>query len=752
MDGFYTIVFGDIANLGQLLNQAEGSSTDILARHKSVIYSAAEKYAGEVLDHFTDSSKIIFKTPENAILFCLETSKKFSMTPRIPYRTGISNGRIQFNEDGIFGEAAKVASRLVNICPEGAAILSEEYLKQLGSTTEFNIQLVGNTFLKGLPDSQNIYCIAEDGFYIPSQEELTDITREKNTIAIMPFRNSSSDKELDYICDGLAEEVIDRLTKAEDIFVTARSSSFIFKNTETSILDISRKLNVNYVLEGSIRKRDDNYRISYQLVDSSSGYNAISDSITASFDNLYNTESHISRSIIKYLKNEESDVEMDKEEFYIDPTAYNYYLKGRYLTFQWEKKDAIEAIDYFRKALEIVPDYALAYSGLSVSYIHCALSGFLDYKNAITNAVKYAEKSIKSDESRHEGYVAKALASFWQGYWNVPDFEENVSKALSISPSNAEIRMFKGMLYLLQKCDLENAIIELKLAHKLDPYSNLIIIRLGLVQYLIRDYKSAYNTFATILKDPSYMAYTSIRLAWCCLMMKDYDRALYHLNNEHKDYEYYNMIYGSYLLIYSETKNEEAFFKYKNIIEDLPETDSTYFYNHAVLYKVLGKAEISIDYLNKAMQNPMMLFMFIHLDEFWEEYHNHPDFIALIDDKYNRGKKKQLIIKSDTRESIEINPDDFLYAEAQDNYTSICSCSKNELSKKIIRASLSNIEQQLSSPDILRCHRSYLVNINAGFQMLRSNNRSQLKHPALDVLIPVSRSKEKEVKRIVCGQ
>jgi TolB-like protein len=748
MDGTYTIVFGDIVNIWQLLSKSDKLSEEILSKHKTLIHSIAEKYNGKVLDLFTDSSKIIFDNPRNGINYCREVFRRFSIEPRIPYRASISHGTISYNEDGIFGEAAKIASGLVNNCPEGAVLLTEELVNHLPVPVADEVHAVGSIFIKGIEAPLKIYCLTEDGFYIPAQGELTEKQQNKNTIAILPFHNISSDKELDYICDGLAEEVIDRLTKSKDLFVTARSSSFMFKNKEMSILDISRKLNVSHILEGSIRKRNKDYRISYQLVDCSNGYNAISDTITTSFDNLYNTESKISSSIIQYLKNDDSTEEIDKEDFYIDPTAYQYYLKGRYLSFQWKKKEAIEAIEYFTKALEIVPDYALAYSGLSVSYIHCAVSGFIDYNTAITNAVKYAEKSIESDETRHEGYVAKALASFWRGYWYVPDFEENISKALNISPSNAEIRMFKGMLYLLQKGDLENASIELKLAHELDPYSNLIIIRLGLVQYLNREYQEAYNTFTNMLQDPDYRAYTSIRLAWCCMMMKDFDRALYHLTKEHEEYEYYNMVYAAYLYIYSQTKNEEAFFKYKTIIEELPQTDPTYFYNHAVLYKVLGKPDISIDYLKKSMQNPMMLFMFIHLDEFWEEYLDHPDFIALINEKYNKGKKKQIVINSETRESIEMNPDEFVYAEAQDNYTLIVLKKDAATQEKILRATLSSIEKQLDQAEVIRCHRSYLINKNTGFRLLRENGKTCLKHEEFNIRIPVSRSKEKDIREL----
>jgi len=146
----------------------------------------------------------------------------------------------------------------------------------------------------------------------------------------------------------------------------------------------------------------------------------------------------------------------------------------------------------------------------------------------------------------------------------------------------------------------------------------------------------------------------------------------------------------------------------------------------------------------------MMRFAFVHYDPFWKDYKDLPAFRELIENTYHNYKQKTVEIKSDTKEVLEICLEDFIYAEAQDNYTSICCCTENKISKKIIRASLSNIEQQLPPSDIVRCHRSYLVNINAGFHLLRSNNRSQLKHPDLDILIPVSRSKEKEARQVLC--
>jgi TolB-like protein len=747
MEGSYTIVFGDIANLGQLLKQVDNASKEILSRYKSVVYSVAEKYDGEVLDHFTDSSKIVFKNPRNAILYCLETFRKLSLAPRIPYRIGISYGNIHFNEDGILGEAAKIASRLVNKCPEGAVILTEEVSKHLVPETDFKLHLVGSTLIKGISDPINVFCIAEDGFYVPAQGELTEKKGNKNIIAILPFQNISSEKELDYICDGLAEEVIDRLTKSKDLLVTARSSSFLFRNRDESILQISRKLNAAYVLDGSIRRRNKEYRISYQLVDASTGYNVLSDTITSGFDSLYDSENTISKDILSFFNISEKP-ETETKDYYLNPVAYDYYLKGKHLSYLWTKETSEEAIHFFHKALEIFPDYALAYAGLSICYTHSAVNNFGSHEELFEKALIYADKALEADDTLHEPYIAKAIANFWADNWYLPDFEENLNKALQISPTNAEIRMFSGMLYLF-KGDFERSLIELKLAKSLDPYSVPITIRLGLVQYVNKDYEASYNTFLSIIDVIHHHAYASIRLAWCCIQLEQYERALQHLDEAKQDHVYYKLVDSAYLVIYHRMNDKDAFFECKSRIEELDPNDVSYNFNQAILQKLLNKPEQSVHFLEKTLEDKMMRFAFVHFDPFWKDYTDLPEFRELVDKTYHNDKQKTIQLKSDTKEILEISLRDFIYAEAQDNYTLIILKKDKDLQNKILRATLSNIEKQLDEKEVIRCHRSYIINKNAGFQLYRENNKICLKQDELDIRIPVSRSKEKEVKSLI---
>ena len=287
------------------------------------------------------------------------------------------------------------------------------------------------------------------------------------------------------------------------------------------------------------------------------------------------------------------------------------------------------------------------------------------------------------------------------------------------------------------------------MAKQLDPYSQSINIRLGLAQYLNREYEDAFNTYLYLLEVHQNKTYIISRIAWCCIQLKQYHKALEYLNESDNNYEYDNMIYSIYLVIYKALKNETKFFEYKELIEQLPKDETCTHYNKAVLNKLLGKKEQSIEYLSKTLQNPMFLFTFMQHNEFWEDFHNHPQFQELVTSKY-KGTGNQLIkIDSETKEYIELKLSDFLYAEAQDNYTLIVYKEKNKKNEKILRATISHIEKQLKYQEIVRCHRSYLINLSSGFKFHKSDNKAHLRLPDWDIVIPVPRSKEQELKELI---
>ncbi len=743
MESSKIIFIGKIVDLHTANTGVNDDFDDLKTSAKLILDSLGMKYGGELLSSNSEDISMEFKYPENAVSFAIRAFNSLSQNSRFTLKSGICSGidEPSYNK----ADSNTIAHKLSKISPDGSILVTKYIFSSLQNFKEFKLCHIGELFLKETGFPVDVYALSDHGLYVPSLDELTHKSKKKNSIAVLPFHNTSSEKELNYICDGIAEEVIDSLTKSKELFVTARSSSFVFKNKEVSILDISRKLNVSYVLDGSIRKRQDNYRISYQLVDCSTGYNVISDTLDATFDDLYDNEIEISRAVVKYFNPNLPEENSENEGFYLDPKAYSYYLKGKQLVTHWELSKVKEAVKLFEKALEISPDYALAYAGLSVAYAHMGINKFADFRDSISKAIKFADKSIAADNTIPDGYISKAISAFWMGNWFVPDFETNITNALAISPCNAEIRMFNGMLFLI-KGELKRSLSELLLAKQLDPYSQSVNIRLGLVQYLNREYEDAFNTFLYLLKYDYNRTYNIIRVVWCCIQLKQYHKALEFLDKADTDYEYSNLIFSTYLVIYAALKDDVKFYEYKDIIEQQPKDETCTNYNHAVLYKLLGQNEEAIEYLEKTLDDPLFLFTFMQYDEFWEEYHEHPRFMKLIASKY-RGKGNQFIkIESETKEFVEIKISDFLYAEAQDNYTLIVYKDKNNRIEKILRATLSHVEDQLRLQNIIRCHRSYIFNPGAGFKYHKTGNRAHLKLPERDIVIPVSRSNEKEVK------
>jgi TolB-like protein/tetratricopeptide (TPR) repeat protein len=733
-----TIFYGQIMDYSQFIS----SNSDIQFVHSTIVATHSEKFGGEIRLSSDGKSKIGFVQPEHAIRFAIAVTGRFHQSPKTPYKIGISYAGNPYNPTHEI-----IAAKISEVCPESSVLVSKDFFDAIGNEHGFNFIRVGISHFKEINEPVEIYALAGSGLYIPAQNELFLGAKNKNSIAILPFHNTSSEKELDYICDGIAEEIIDSLSKVNNLFVTARSSSFIFKNKEISILDISRKLNVNFILDGSIRKRHEQYRISFQLVDCSSGYNVVSDTLNASFENLYDVDSEISNSILNYF-NLSVPKTQNQEAYYIDPNAYSYYLQGKHLSVNWDGENIKNALRFFDKALEIVPGYALALAGKSILFTSMAINQLENAKELLSKAVEFADLSIESDPSIPNGFISKAISSFWMGNLYIPDFENNLTQALALSPCNAEIRMYNGMLFLY-KGELKRSLSELLLAKQLDPYSLAVNVRLGLAQYFNQKYEDAFNTYLHVLDSYQYKTYVAFRIAWCCLQLKHYHRALEFLDQTDKSYELYNLVYGIQLIAFKKLKDDIRYSETKTIIEQLPKDNACTFYNLAILNKLSGNREKAIYYMSKTFQHPLFSFAFPQHDEFWKEYHEDPNFQEVIFSLY-KGTGNQIIkISSETKDSIELKVSDFLYAEAQDNYTLIVFKSEEGMSEKILRTSISQIENQLKTQDFVRCHRSFLVNLNLRYEYDKIDNKAHLKLPDLDISIPISRSKEKEIKALL---
>ncbi len=258
------------------------------------------------------------------------------------------------------------------------------------------------------------------------------VTNNKS-IAVLPFVNMSSDEEQEYFSDGLSEELLNLLTKIPDLKVASRSSAFSYKGKDFKVEEVGRDLNVAYVLEGSVRKAGNQVRITAQLIKTGDGFHLWSEAYDRSLDNIFAIQDEISAAVVDQLK-----IELLGEApraHVVDPEAYALYLKGRYLHMKYGKDNFEGAVKAFREALEIAPDYAEAWSALSMTYNNQVVGGYIAREEGRALSREAASKALKIDPAL--GTAWARLAMIQSGFdWDWAGAEASIEKALYFAPED----------------------------------------------------------------------------------------------------------------------------------------------------------------------------------------------------------------------------------------------------------------------------------------------------------------------------
>jgi TolB-like protein len=266
------------------------------------------------------------------------------------------------------------------------------------------------------------------------------VSTKKNlekSIAVLPFVNMSNDPEQEYFSDGITEEILNSLAHVKDLRVAGRTSSFYFKGKNFDLRKIGQKLNVNTVLEGSVRRQGNTLRITTQLINVEDGFHLWSERYDREMNDIFAIQDEIAFAITEKLK----ITLLDKEKAIINknPTdnheAYDLYLKGR---FHFNKRGAglMKALKFFELALEKDPELVLAYSGMADAYCILALYCVIPPHNAMPKARQYAQKAIELQSSHTEAYSALAFISTFYD-WNWADGKKRFQHVLSITPDYA---------------------------------------------------------------------------------------------------------------------------------------------------------------------------------------------------------------------------------------------------------------------------------------------------------------------------
>lgn len=346
----------------------------------------------------------------------------------------------------------------------------------------------------------------------------------QKSIAVLPFVNMSSDPENEYFSDGVTEEIINALTTIKELKVTARTSSFAFKNRQVDVRHIGNRLGVATVLEGSIRQIKDRVRISAQLIRTDDGFHIWSEKYDRNLVDIFELQDEISLSIAEQIR--ENFGHMEIKEHLIDaPTdnvaAYNLYLKARYNHLRWDAEGIENGMKYYDQCISMAPNFSWPYFG--AGYCHSMYGSWTPNKQSLELAEGYIEKGFNLDDSSFLGYYSKATLLFW-GQWNFILAHDFYKKSIALNPSYTEAE--EGLVELYTAIgDFDQAMNHSKHILALDPLSKNHHFTIANIFYLTGRLEKALEYIESGLKiDPNFTHL--IELMQLCLIELKSDKKL----------------------------------------------------------------------------------------------------------------------------------------------------------------------------------------------------------------------------------
>ena len=300
-----------------------------------------------------------------------------------------------------------------------------------------------------------------------------------NSIAVLPFTHMSSDEDNEYFCDGLAEELINALSKIDELKVAARTSAFSFKGKDTDIPGIAKKLGVKSVLEGSVRKSGDRLRITAQLINASDGYHLWSERYDREMKDIFEVQDEITLAVVEALKLQLIGVKKAAvlKHHTRDPDALEAYLRGLSYFTKFTPEYFLKAIDSFEQAITLDPDYAEAYAGLAESYSE--MSFFTSPGEWMPKAKEAASKALDLDDSLGKAHNSLAVIKMYYDH-DFPGAEAEFKRAIALDPRTAHIQMWYGWFLGLTR-RFDEALAQVKKAREMDPLSPLISFGIGAI-------------------------------------------------------------------------------------------------------------------------------------------------------------------------------------------------------------------------------------------------------------------------------
>ena len=499
------IMFTDIVGYTALMDIDEERAFTLLEKNRSIHKPLITKFNGKFLKEMGDGILASFTTVSDAVYCAGAIQKACENEPDLNLRIGINQGEIVLQGNDVFGSGVNIASRIEAIAPVGGIWVSDSVQRNIQNKKGIEIEFVKEETLKNVKQAVRIYNIKidENNTYTSHSIQKSIVAESLKTseksIAILPFVNMSSDPEQEYFCDGLTEELLNVLSQLDKFKVASRTSSFMFKGKTLDIAKVGKKLNVETVLEGSVRKSQNRIRITAQLIKVSDGFLIWSERYDREMTDIFDIQDEISLAIfdalkLKLLGKEKASILKRSTR---NPQAYQLYLKGRQNFHLLTPESYIKAIEFYNKAIDIEPNYSEAYAGVASCYLNLWHFDIIPADQSLPHMIKATYKSMEIDDQNADSHLAMARLRMWHEF-DMKEAEKEFEKTLEINPNMPDAISHYGYLMALTG-NKKKAIALGEKSMEIDPFSPMTNLNYMGIHWISMDHATSLKLSKNII-------------------------------------------------------------------------------------------------------------------------------------------------------------------------------------------------------------------------------------------------------------
>jgi adenylate cyclase len=507
-----TILYMDVAGYSRLTGSDEEGTHKILSDYLDLISSLIEKHHGRVVNYAGDAVLADFAMVSSALNCAVSIQRDIAgrnadlpSERKFQFRIGINLGEVIVDRNNIFGDDVNIAARLESLAEPGGICISESVRSAVGNKLPFAFEFLGEQWVKNIAMPIKVYrvLLGKSKF----EEQTLRGSGYRPTIAVLPFENISGDPEQEYFVDGVTEEIITSLSRIRWFFVIARHSTFAYKGRSMNIREVAKELGVQYIVEGSVRKAGNWIRVTSQLIDGSMGKQVWAKRFDREYQDIFDLQDELADMIVGALEPElgKAEREQARAKYPENLHAWDLYQRGLWHLYHYTNEDIKEAKRLFRKALDLDPGLAVAYSGLAeADYFRLVYGHSSSPERDREEALEAASKAVMLDNEDAAAHCTLGRVHYMRRdhHLAIPELET----ALELNPSLAwghyglgAAKVFSGRAREATP-HLESAI---NLSPR-DPNMGSFLVRMADANLFMGNYEEAVHWAMKALQQPNF--------------------------------------------------------------------------------------------------------------------------------------------------------------------------------------------------------------------------------------------------------